>query len=319
MNVETLFADREQPSLVITPRADASIATLHAYVESESDRLETQLATHGAILFRGFALRGADDFRAAVEKLGATPFTYVGGNTPRSKIARDVFTSTEVPATEAISAHNEMSYLPTWPRRIFFYAVIPAADGGQTPLTSGHDVMAALPSSIVRKFQDRRLAYIRNFQPSGRIGKSWQLTYDSTDPREVERIIATQGSTHEWRPNGVLRVRTECDAVIHHTATDRNLWFNQAEQWHPSALPPAMREMFEQVVGRGYLPHDCEHADGTPLDTGELDVIRDTLRRCKRLFEWQPHDLLMVDNTSMMHGREPYTGERRILAYLSAT
>ena len=140
MKIEPLFESEHHP-VVITPGADKTLPALHEYLRSESASLKHLLGQHGGILFRGFEVDSAEDFRASNECLGAQPFDYVGGNSPRSRIAADVFTSTEYPASEVISLHNEMSYLPAWPRRLFFYSAITATSGGQTSLAHGGDVM----------------------------------------------------------------------------------------------------------------------------------------------------------------------------------
>jgi len=258
-------------------------------------------------------------FRACAEALDARPFNYVGGNTPRTNIAPDVFTSTEFPPSEFIALHNEMSYLPDWPRRLFFYSLIPATAGGQTTLASSGDILRALPPEIVDRFRRKKVNYVRHFHSGLRLGKTWEATYQTSDRAEVERMIEGLGSTCTWLPGDVLRVTTQCEAVITHPETGEQVWFNQAEQWHPSALPPDMRALFEELVGPGRFPHDCEFGDGEPLDEDELAIIRRVLHGSKLLFDWQSRDLLMLDNVLMMHGREPFTGERKTLAYLSAS
>ncbi|MDQ3205286.1 MAG: TauD/TfdA family dioxygenase [Pseudomonadota bacterium] len=304
---------------MITPGEDASREGLYEYLTVSEDRIQQLLLQHGAILFRGFGLNGADDFRSCSERLGARPFEYIGGNSPRSRVAVDVYTSTEYPASQVISLHNEMSYLPCWPRRLFFYSLVAAKSGGQTSLANSGDVLRALPAEVVRKFREKKIKYIRNFQSSIPLGKNWQATYQTEDRAEVESIAAGQGSTCEWLPGDTLRVSTLCDAFTTHPQSGEEVWFNQAEQWHSSALDPATREMLEQMVGKGNLPHECEYGDGEPLEESVLAEVRRALDRSKLLFDWQHNDLLMIDNILTMHGRESFKGERKTLAYLSAT
>lgn len=319
MKVSSLFSTSEHHPVVITPGADNSLGALQEYATAHRDELQQLLLKHGGVLFRGFGLSGPQDFHNTTQTLGAQPFGYVGGDSPRNRVVADVFTSTEYPASEVISMHNEMSYLPNWPTRLFFYSLIPAASGGQTSLASSIDVLQTVPEPIVRKLREKKVNYIRNFYANIPFGKSWQATYQTEDRDEVEKIAAEQGSVCKWSADGMLRVSTVCDAFASHPVTGAQVWFNQAEQWHASSLNPAIRGMFEQMVGKGNLPHECEYGDGEPMPEEELAEVRRQLDRNKLLFDWQRNDLLMIDNILMMHGRESFKGERKTLAYLSST
>ncbi|QSX79620.1 TauD/TfdA family dioxygenase [Agrilutibacter solisilvae] len=319
MKMNPLFSTSTHHPVVITPGADSSLGALHEYVSQNQPEIQRLLLQHGGLLFRGFGLNGAEDFHACSQSLGARPFGYVGGDSPRNRVVADVFTSTEYPATEVISLHNEMSYLPSWPTRLFFYSHIPASTGGQTSLANSGDVLRALPQEIVDKFRAKKVNYIRNFQSKIPFGKSWQATYQTQDRAEVEQIAAEQGSVCTWTDDGTLRVSTRCDAFATHPQTGEEVWFNQAEQWHASSLNPAIRGMFEQMVGKGNLPHECEYGDGEPMDEQTLAEVRRILDSNKLLFDWQRGDLLVIDNILMMHGRESFKGERKTLAYLSST
>jgi alpha-ketoglutarate-dependent taurine dioxygenase len=318
MNINPLFSNAEHHPVVITPRADTRLDALRDYLKANTADIKQRLHRHGGILFRGFDVHNADDFRSVTESLDGQSFGYVGGDSPRSAVAVDVYTSTDHPASENISMHNEMSYLPSYPRRLFFYSLMPAQSGGQTSLASGRDIIRALPKHLVSTLQSRKINYIRNFQAKGRVGKSWSDTYQSTDHAVVEKIAAQQGSTCTWQSDG-LRVATQCEATAIHPDTGEETWFNQAEQWHPSALNPKMRDFFEQLLGKGKLPHECEYGDGEPIEEASLVEIRRVMQANKLLFDWQHGDVLMIDNILMMHGREPFKGERKTLAYLSAT
>jgi len=319
MQVNALFAPSQQDPIVITPDEDSSLAALRAYIEECKEELDKQLLTHGGILFRGFAIDGVANFQAVAKMLGGEPFEYLGGNSPRRRVVADVFTSTEYPSSEVISLHNEMSYLPTWPKRLFFYSEVPASSGGQTSLARSGEVLNTLSDRIVDKLREKKINYIRNFQSALPIGKTWQLTYMTQDRDEVESIVARQGSICRWQANGSLRISTPCSALTVHPQTGQEVWFNQAEQWHPSALDPAVRDMYEKVLGKGNLPHECEYGDGEPIDDDVLKDIRQAMNCSKLLFDWRRNDLLMIDNILMMHGREAFKGERKTLAYLSAT
>lgn len=311
MHIAPLFSAQHHP-IVITPDADNSLAALSA----NPDQLHQLLLHHGGILFRGFQVQSPEHFNTAVAALGAQAYAYVGGNSPRTRVLQDVFTSTEYPASEVISLHNEMSYLPGWPRRLFFYSQVPAQTGGQTSLANSADVLQAMPEHIVQTFEQKKIRYLRYFPSDIKLGKSWQATYQTQEREEVEALVRAQGSTCEWKTNGTLEVSTVCEALCRHPETGVLGWFNQAEQWHPSALHPDVRKMFES---RNMLAHHCAHGDGSALDETMLATIRQVINQNKLLFNWQKNDMLMIDNVLMMHGRESFKGTRKTLAFLSGT
>ena len=324
MNIAPLFLNSAHPGsdrrpVMITPQTDCRLQALRSEIREQRSNIDRLLLQHGALLFRGFHLESAEDFKSCAECLGAEPFGYIGGNSPRSRVAADVYTSTEYPASEAISLHNEMSYLPRWPRRLLFYSLLPARSGGQTPLALSAEVLRAMPADIVASFRQRKLTYIRHFQSEIPLGKSWQETYATRDRSEIEALIASQGSSCSWLSDGVLRVMTQCEALTSHPRTGEEVWFNQAEQWHPSAMSPEVRALYEEMVGAEQLPHDCRYGDGTPIESEVLERIRGALTGCKLSFDWQPRDLLVLDNVLIMHGRESFQGERKLLTYLSST
>jgi alpha-ketoglutarate-dependent taurine dioxygenase len=319
MQIRPLFSSNDSHPVVITSDRDRSLNGLRTLLETNRDQLDALLLQHGGLLFRGFELHAADDFRRCAESFGASPFGYVGGNTPRTNVAADVFTSTEYPASEVIGMHHEMSYLPEWPRRLFFYCLVPAREGGQTSLASSRDVLRAVGPDIASRLRTKEVSYIRHFHSDIPLGRSWRATYATDNRDEVNDIVLQQGSACSWLPGDVLRVTTRREALTTHPETHEEMWFNQAEQWHPSSLASETRMMLEEIVGRRQMPHDREYGNGDPLEDDALVEIRQALHSNKLLFDWAHGDFLVIDNVLMMHGREAFTGERKTLAYLSAT
>lgn len=315
MQIDPLFS-AEHHAAVVRPSnsSESSAAALRSWLYDERDNVEALLLRHGALLCRGFSIDSLETFRACVGEFGSsTASDYTGGNSPRTALGEGIYTSTEYAAEAEISIHNEMSYASDWPRLLFFYCEQPAARGGQTTLVDGRDLLSSLPPELVDRFAARRLRYLRAFHATGALGRSWQDTYGTHDRIEVETRIRAAGSQFTWRADGCLQVSTTCDAVKVHPRTSERVWFNQAEQWHPSSLAPSLRELLAAALGDDAFPHDCRFEDGAPIDEEDLRLIRHIQTDLHLLFDWHRNDLLMIDNMLVMHGRQPFVGPRRVL------
>lgn len=55
------------------------------------------------------------------------------------------------------------------------------------------------------------------------------------------------------------------------------------------------------------------YGDGTPIEPSALNAIHRACDRAKVAFPWEKHDVLLLDNMLVCHGRNPYKGERAIL------
>ncbi|HEU4889434.1 MAG TPA: TauD/TfdA family dioxygenase [Thermoanaerobaculia bacterium] len=283
------------------------------------DWVEDRLLEHGAILFRGFGIGTQDAFQRAVAALGGTTLSYVDGNSPRSKLGGGVYTSTEYPPEFFISLHNELSYSKRWPSRVFFCCVIAPAEGGETPLADSRAILRELPSDVREQFVQRQVRYIRNLHGGKGLGPSWQKTFETDDRSVVEEFCRDTDSGFRWNDDGSVTIIQIRPATAVHPKTGQEVWFNQADQFHPSTHPPAVYEsMMAFYDGREEaMPQTAAFGDGTPMDRAILDEVRRTAGQEMRTFPWQEGDLLMVDNMLVAHGRKPFKGPRKILVSMT--
>jgi len=98
-----------------------------------------------------------------------------------------------------------------------------------------------------------------------------------------------------------------------HPRTGENLWFNQAHLFHVSSLGKEIAETLISSLGEENLPRNTYYGDGSPIEPEVLDCIRAAYEQIKIKFPWQKNDLLLLDNMLFTHGREPYTGTRKVL------
>jgi Taurine catabolism dioxygenase TauD, TfdA family len=267
----------------------------------------------GAILFRGFDVGSIERFeeigRVFCDEFG----DYVGGNSPRTRVSRNVFTSTEYPKDAPISMHNEASYLTRMPRFILFYCITPADSGGQTPIADCRRILERIDSAVREKFERHGLLYVRNMHGGRGFGRSWMDVFCTKDRDAVEARLRADDQLFEWSRSGGLRTFMRAPATARHPTTHENTWINQAEQWHPSSLGDTLRAQLLSVVGENNLPHNVFLGDQSAISESDLKDIRGAMVAEERLFEWQKGDFLICDNILVMHGRRPYTGNRKVV------
>ena len=92
------------------------------WLATESESFKHQLASAGAVLFRGFPIQTAEDFDAFSAAFGYGNFTYKESlsNAVRLNFTPRVFTANEAPPDVEIFLHHEMAQTPLSPEKIFF-------------------------------------------------------------------------------------------------------------------------------------------------------------------------------------------------------
>ncbi|WP_238009488.1 TauD/TfdA family dioxygenase [Dactylosporangium sp. AC04546] len=273
--------------------------------------VRAQLATRGAVLLRGFDVGGAEGLAAAVRAAAGEPLSYTEQSSPRSVIQGNVYTSTEYPPQETIPLHTEMSYQKVWPLTLFFHCVEPPSTQGATPLASVRHVHDLIDPAVREEFQRRRWMVVRNYGED--IGLRWRTAFGTDSRAEVERQCAAGDIAAQWSADGDgLRTTAVRDAVHRHPADGSPVWFNHIVIFHDSSLPGEVREALLELYGPGGLPNNSFYGDGGTIPDDVVAHLRQCYRTASTRFDYQRDDLLLVDNMSVAHGREPFTGPRRI-------
>jgi alpha-ketoglutarate-dependent taurine dioxygenase len=293
----------------------------HAFRQDNAAEIDAVLLKHGAILFRGFNIDSAEKMRSCIDAFPGNSLRYVDGNSPRTHLKEAVYTSTEYPPELYISMHSELSYAHRWPSHLYFCCAVEPQQGGNTLVASNRDILRDLPADLVGLFKKKGIKYVRNLHnDSGvKIGQSWRATYETSDKSVVEQHCRDNDIQFEWKADGSLRTIQIRKAVVEHPVTGDEVWFNQADQFHPSTNPPEIYEVIMELFGDNPLdmPHYACFADDSPIETDVLETVREVARKNTVYFPWKAGDFLMVDNLLVSHGRAPFSGPRKILVAMS--
>lgn len=310
--VQTSYLDASPSPLVVQPAQSG--VDLVAWSRDHREFLETQLVQHGALLMRGFDIQSVPRFEEFVAATSSGALPYSERSSPRSKVSGNIYTSTDYPAAEKIFLHNEQSYNLLFPLKIYFFCVTPPATGGQTPIADTRRILAAISPEVRRRLAQQGYMYVRNFGHG--FGLSWRETFQTDRKTDVEQYCREHQIDCEWHGER-LRTRQVRSAIARHPRTGEHAWFNHATFFHVSTLEPTIRERMLAELGEENLPHNTYYGDGSPIEPEVMDHLRQVYLEQKLLFDWRRFDVLMVDNLLASHGREAFTGERRVVAALA--
>jgi alpha-ketoglutarate-dependent taurine dioxygenase len=280
------------------------------WLQGNRDHVIGELESAGAVLFRGFRIDTPERLERVAGTLCSELFNE-NGEHPRDSVSGNVYTPVFYPPEKQLLWHNENSFNPQWPKRIFFACATPPGRGGETPLVDSREVYRRIDPEIRELFERKGVMYMRNYAPG--LGLQWWRVFQSRDRAEVEEICGRGGFAVEWKEGDRLKTTCVRPAVIRHPDTGEACWFNQAQHWHVSCLEPEVRESLTASFAEDDLPRNCYFGDGSTIPDAAMDRVLSVYRDLEVSFPWQRGDVVLVDNILAAHGRNPFEGPRKIL------
>ena len=64
------------------------------------------------------------------------------------------------------------------------------------------------------------------------------------------------------------------------------------------------------MLGERNLPTHAFWENGEPIPDDLINEVRQLMWDEASTFPWHPGDVLFIDNRSVLHGRQPYVGDR---------
>ena len=307
------LADGQTLPFVFQPAVEG--VDLCVWAQNNREYVEAELLKHGAILFRGFPVNHVSGFEQFIRAVSNQPMEYRERSSPRSQVGNKVYTSTDYPASQSIFPHNEHSYSRTFPMKLFFCCMKPAAEGGATPIGDCRKILNRISPESRERFVEKKWMYVRNFGDG--FGLSWETVFQTKERDEVEEYCRQSDIECEWKPGNRLRTRQVRPAIAKHPQTGELVWFNHAAFFHVTTLEPTMRDALLKEFQIEDLPNNTFYGDGAPIEDDVLEEIRQAYRAEMVSFEWQQGDILMLNNMLVAHARAPFTGERSVLVGMS--
>ena len=303
------FLDPQKPWPLVIEARHKQLKLVN-WCESNRQLIAEKLLKHSGILFRNFAVDGIEEFEKFVAAFDHELIAYHERSTPRTRISGNIYTSTEYSADQSIPLHSESSYAHCWPMKIWFFCVEPAATGGQTITADNREVFKRIDAGLRERMTKTSVMYVRNYHP--RIDLPWPEVFQTNDRSEVESYCRQHLIGYKWLEGDRLQTVQVRQAVARHPQTGEWVWFNQSHLFHINNLPQTIREVLQQSLQESDWPRNAYFGNGAPIENEALQQIAAAYRECAVPIHWRRGDVLMLDNMLASHGREPFTGNRKI-------
>ena len=344
---ERLIHTEEPTPLVIERQGrSGSLGFLREFLSSNSSKIRMDIATHGAVLLRGFDLRRPQDFEGAT--LAISDFQGIN-ECLMSEPGREL-----VPGTRFVhhtnnlyktggslylgGFHSENYYSPDVPRYIAFFCEQASPIGGETGLVNTAKLFSDLPEAV--KTELKRRAYWVAAWPLAKMASRYGV-----NAQQMEQFCLDSGLPVVTQ-HGQKYASMYKPCVIEHPITKEHaLAFNYAVELMNSGLDRAIQRVFlPDYSSKEWLLHrlswrfpligvldklDVLSRDpGTVWRTlfrksfdacvGEIfskettGLLATSIRNRYSSFKWRPGDMLIVDNLKMAHSGMPGSGARTL-------
>ncbi len=321
MKIETTQIDGQQDHgdsvfpLAYTSDEPCTLGQATAWVSQHRDQLLGEATQHGSVLLRDMGVESVDGFDAIVSALSLENFPYKKSlsNAVRVNRTERVFSANEAPPEVQIFFHHEMAQTPLFPKWILFSCEIAPTEGGATPLCRSDVLYQRLLKErpdFANACDQRGLKY-SNVMPglddaNSGMGRSWASTLGVETKEEAEARLAELNYTWEWLSGGDLRATTPPLPAVMDLADGRKTFFNQLIAafcgWKDDRNDPS------KAI--------C-HGDGTPLDAEAVRHASAIANEITFDMNWQVGDVVLIDNTVVMHARRSFVGKRKVVASLA--
>jgi alpha-ketoglutarate-dependent taurine dioxygenase len=245
------------------------------------------------LLFRGFDV-DTDKFKAFTELFSTNFVSYVGGAYSREMINGDktLLSVTGGKLHFPVPLHGEMYYRKQKPDILWFYCASPPLKDGETTVCDGIQIYNELSSSTQKLFQEKRLKYIRTYPED-----VWQKIYQTDDLSHVEAVC---------RDNDMqLEVNRDHSITTNYIASAIQLSRGKCNVFINNILPVVAQEV------NGSNTSLVRFEDNSKIPDVVINEIKTVTERIIHLVSWQTGDILMIDNTRLLHGRRAFADNQR--------
>ncbi len=200
--------------------------------------------------------------------------------------------------TGEIGLHTENGATPFRPDLVWFYCEKAASVGSETTVCDGQTVWKNLPEDLQKFYDGRPIEYSRTIPEKlwkRYVAHSINKDAETVTPGDVEELISSNvDASFVVNQDGSLTY-TFCEPAVHPS------YWSQKPSWANSIFGPSYN----------YDVPTMSFTDGGELDSDILAQTKEVTDAVTEDIAWQDGDIVLIDNTRVMHGRRKIVDSRR--------
>jgi alpha-ketoglutarate-dependent taurine dioxygenase len=197
-----------------------------------------------------------------------------------------------------VDPHAEQANSPFRPDALWFSCTKPADEGGETLYWDGVRLWHELSEDLRDLFRRKKLRFFQRYSKD-----KWQLFLGpGTTVADIASTLGgVEGVSYFVNQEEALYLEYVCSAVV------------RTRYGKEEAFANSLMSEWKNTLG-DLMTFD----DGAPITSDIVDEIKQALDRCTEAVDWQPGDMVFIDNSRFLHGRNGFTDPtRKIYSSLS--
>ncbi|MEM9217298.1 MAG: TauD/TfdA family dioxygenase [Cyanobacteria bacterium P01_F01_bin.150] len=286
---------------------------IHPQMPESIEDLATELKKHGHILVRSGTSVDEQQILALLGNGQAMDYRY--GNAARTQVKdSNSLKVTAWPKELMLPAHNEMTYHLEFPNHLVFLCKEPSEFGGETSIYDCAEAFKALSPAMQQKVTHHDVVCCKRYVKAVNHScyPSWQQVLgEGTSCEEIIQHFVSIGyqcqQLQEEEQDGTMT-----------TVVETRLLRPMVYQYHDepclhSSMVPLVPYWYGQLWPDQVPPLIAIWDNGEPITPAEFHELHDAMLVARiRYGGWQKHDVLILDNPRVAHGRLPFIGNRVI-------
>ncbi len=241
----------------------------------------------GALLFQGYDAN-IETFTQFSNKFGQDFMDYTGGVFNRRVINNNPTILSVNDFNDEVKLHGEMYYQKTQPKVLWFFCAHPAAQGGETILCDGVQFFNALSQPLKKLLSQKKLKF------RGHLEKDIWIKKYKTDDLNVLKQLCKSNDLH-------LQINHDESIDIHYICS----------AIHPSSTGVDSVFINSLLPAKSLSPEAVSFDDDSEIDAEIMLELNSIAEKITLEIGLETGDILMVDNTRIMHGRRAFQDDTR--------